>query len=161
MNVLKQVLLKIWQGDSLTGDDLIAVGLLLGMVASLSHLFTMLATRWGDRHIAVKSLLASLLVHSVCLMGLEVFEPLTFAETKSQPAREAPEESTTRILVESSDNVTLRESGNTPIPDRATPPDVDLDRLPMDTRLMTEAEVPDRELEFLDSLQRRSDCCKF
>ncbi len=153
MNVLKQVLLKIWQGDSLTGDDLIAVGLLLGMVASLSHLFTMLATRWGDRHIAVKSLLASLLVHSVCLMGLEVFEPLTFAETKSQPAREAPEESTTRILVESSDNVTLRESGNTPIPDRATPPDVDLDRLPMDTRLMTEAEVPDRELEFLDSLQ--------
>lgn len=153
MNVLKQVLLKIWQGDSLTGDDLIAVGLLLGMVASLSHLFTMLATRWGDRHIAVKSLLASLLVHSVCLMGLEVFEPLTFAETKPQAARETLQESTTRILVESSDTVTLRESGNTPIPDRAMPPDVDLNRLPMDTRLMTDAAIPERELEFLDSLQ--------
>jgi hypothetical protein len=81
VNVLKQVLLKIWEGQSLTGDDFIALGLLLGMVVSLSHLSTMLATRWGDRHIAVKSLLASLLVHSVCLLGLEVFEPLSFAES--------------------------------------------------------------------------------
>lgn len=153
MNVLKQVLLKIWQGDSLTGDDMIALGLLLGMVISLSHLFTMLATRWGDRHIAVKSMLASLLVHSVCLLGLEVFEPLTFAETKPQAARDALEETATRILVESSDTVTLRESGNTPIPDRATPPDVDLNRLPTDTRLMSEVTAPERAQEFLESLQ--------
>ena len=153
MNVLKQVLLKIWEGQSLTGDDFIALGLLLGMVVSLSHLSTMLATRWGDRHIAVKSLLASLLVHSVCLLGLEVFEPLSFAESTPETARAVVKESTTRILVESTDTVALRESGNTPLPDRATPPDIDLNRLPQDARLMAEPEIPDREQEFLDSLQ--------
>lgn len=157
MNVLKQVLTKIWQGNSLTGDDFVALGLLLGMVMSLSHLFTMLATRWGDRHIAVKSLLASLLVHSVCLLGLEVFEPITFAETVSDRDKVKPPEVVTRILIESSDSVTLSDSGNTPIPDQATPPDVQLDRLPQDTRLMEVTELPDPDLEVLDSLKTNAD----
>ena len=76
MNVMRLVLQKLWQGTSLTGDDVVALVLMLFMIASLSHLIIMLITRWGDRHIAVKSLLASLLVHAVCLLGLEVFEPL-------------------------------------------------------------------------------------
>lgn len=157
MNVLRQVLSKVWQGESLTGDDFIALGLLLGMVISLSHLFTMLATRWGDRHIAVKSLLASLLVHSVCLLGLEVFEPLAFASSSKIHEEVTPPEVVTQILVESSDVVMLEESGNTPIPDRATPPDVQLSRLPQDTRLMDAPKLPDPEMEVLDSLKTNAD----
>jgi len=148
MNVLQ----KIWHGDSLNGDDLIALGLLLGMIISLSHLFTMLVTRWGDRHIAVKSLMASILVHSVCLLGLEVFEPVSASDRIPDAEGMVPREVETQILVESADTVSVQESGNTPIPDRATPPEIDLSRLPVDTRLMETPDVPDREMEVLDSL---------
>ena len=152
MNVLKLVLQKIWQGQPLNGDDVVAFCLLLAMLASCAHVITMLATRWGDRHIAVKSLFGSILVHAVCLLSLEVFEPLgNVAEANKREVYSASEVST-RILVESDDNVVLSESGNTPIPDRPNASDVELARLPQDARLMNAQESLEREKESLDSL---------
>lgn len=152
MTVLRMVLDKLWRGASLTGDDIIALILMLAMVASLAHLVTMLITRWGDRYIAVKSLLASILVHAVCLLGLEVFDPLEITVDAAERETYLPPENVTEILVESDDSVLLSESGNTPIPDRPTTPDLDLNRLPQAARLMQDPVVPDREPEELDSL---------
>ena len=50
------------------------------------------------------------------------------------------------------DAVNMSESGNTPIRDKATQPDVELNRLPNDARIMETPEVPKREQEVLDSL---------
>ncbi|MEZ6123646.1 MAG: prenyltransferase/squalene oxidase repeat-containing protein [Planctomycetaceae bacterium] len=152
MNALRQLFTKLGQGASLSGDDLVALGLLLTMVASLSHLITMLATRWGDRHLAVKSLLASLLVHAVCLLGLEVFEPLNLTRAEVSRQEQPRPEIETQILVESSDSVPMPESGNTPVADQMIPPDADLSRLPFEGRLMEIPEAPDRRREVLDSL---------
>lgn len=153
MMILQQALLKIWQGDILNGDDRIAICLLLVMLASLSHLFTMLVTRWGDHHITVKSLFASLLVHTVCLLGLEVFEPLQPSLLAEDAEDNRRYESVTRVLVESEDAIALRESGNTPIPDKPTPPDVELARLPQAARLMETPKALERAREVLDSLK--------
>ncbi len=57
---------KLSQEQPLNGDDLVALILVITMVTSLAHLLTMLVTRWGDRHIALKSLAASILIHGVC-----------------------------------------------------------------------------------------------
>ena len=74
MNAISQLISKLFRGSSLSGDDMIALLLMLTMLASLTHLITMLVTRWGDRNTATKSLMASILVHGVCLLGLEVFD---------------------------------------------------------------------------------------
>lgn len=153
MNALQGVVQKIWEGAALTGDDKIALCLLLAMLASLGHLMTMLATRWGDRHVAFKSLLASLLVHSVCLLGLEVFEPLETAAAYELPPEVDRPEFQTRILAESEDSVALSDSGNTPVPDLPTSPQVELERMPQNARLMKTPETPEREVEVLDSLR--------
>jgi len=157
MMVLKQVLQKVWQGGQLNGDDIIALCLLLAMITSLSHLITMLITRWGDRHIAAKSLLASLMVHAVCLLGLEVFDPLDPARAVAAAEIFTPPDVVTRILVESEDTVSLRESGNTPAPDQPTAPDTELERLPQQARLMDVPDVPERQQEQLDSLKTQAE----
>ena len=77
MNSLQQLLQRLKLNEPLTGDDQVALVLLLAMALSTAHLLTMLITRWGDRNTAIKSLLASLLIHSVCFLGLEVFTPST------------------------------------------------------------------------------------
>lgn len=152
MSVMRLVLQKIWHGVPLNGDDIIALILMLVMLVSLSHLVTMLITRWGDRHIAVKSLLASVLVHTVCLLGLEVFNPLDPKAAAAEVEEYRPPEHVTQILVESDDTVALSQSGNTPIPDRATQPEVELNRMPHDARQMETPDVPERQPEQLDSL---------
>ncbi|MDG2128812.1 MAG: terpene cyclase/mutase family protein [Fuerstiella sp.] len=157
MIVLQQVLQKVWHGVQLNGDDIVALCLLLAMIASLSHLITMLITRWGERHIAAKSLLASLLVHAVCLLGLEVFDPLDPTRTVAVAEIYAPPEVITQILVESEDTVSLRESGNTPVPDQPTAADTELSRLPQQARLMDVPDVPDRTQEQLDSLKTQAE----
>ena len=152
MTVIKLVLEKIWQGQPLNGDDVVAFCLLMAMAASCAHLITMLATRWGDRHIAVKSLFGSVLVHAVCLLSLEVFEPLSNRAEAIDREEKSTTEIVTRILVESDDAVAFRESGNTPVTDQPTLQDTELDRLPQAARLMVTPETPEREKENLDSL---------
>ncbi|MEZ6062834.1 MAG: hypothetical protein R3C19_21025 [Planctomycetaceae bacterium] len=157
MNTLRAVVLKIWHGDSLNGDDIVALVLLLAMIASLAHLLTMLITRWGDRHIALKSLAASLLVHTVCILGLEVFDPLDRNLASAAVVEFRRPDLQTHILVESDDTVPLSESGNTPLPDRPTAPDIQMQRLPTESRQMQLPEIPDREQQPLEALRTEQD----
>jgi hypothetical protein len=152
MNAISQLISKLFRGSSLTGDDMIALLLLLTMLASLTHLITMLVTRWGDRNTATKSLAASILVHGVCLLGLEVFEPGTIRRARVQVEVPKPPETVSEVLVESDINVTLPESGNVPIADRPTSPDVVLDRLADAAPELAPSETPERTPDELESL---------
>ena len=154
MNALQQLISKLSRGSSLSGDDLFALLLVVTMVASLSHLLTMLATRWGDRNIAFKSLLASILIHSVCFLGLEVFEPTSSRRAKADVPRPPLPVAVTDVLVEGQDNVPLAKSGNTPYAkaDRPTQPDIDLQRFEGKSRELMPSETPTRISDELKSL---------
>ena len=154
MTILQLVLQKVWEGRPLTGDDLIALILLFAMIASLCHLITMLITRWGDRYIALKSLLASMLVHTVCFLGLEVFEPLTPAAAAVAERQTAPrEQPAMEVLVSSEDSIPFPESGNTPLADQTPPPETPLERMAEPARQMNPDTNPIEETENLDSLK--------
>lgn len=152
MNALRQLLYKLTDGVPLSGDDVIALALLLTMIASLAHLLTMLATRWGDRNIAFKSLLASILIHGVCFLGLEVFEPLTLRNVAANELPPKPPEVITEVLVESDREVKLPESGNSPIADRPIQPEIELHRFENTSPEITKPELPDRTPDKLESL---------
>jgi len=152
MNALRQLLHKLADGAPLSGDDIIALALLLTMIASLAHLLTMLATRWGDRNIAFKSLLASILIHGVCFLGLEVFEPLASRKAAANELPPEPPEVLTEVLVESNQDVKLPESGNTPIADRPIQPEIELQRFEDTAPEIARPELPERTPDQLDSL---------
>ncbi len=153
MTALQLVIEKIWHGAKLTGDDFIVLVLLLTMTASIAHLLTMLITRWGDRHIAFKSLAASLLVHCVCILGLEVFDPLQPDYVRASTEIYEPVEVTAEILVQSDDQIDLTQSGNTAVPDQPTRPQIDLQRLPFPGRKMESPKEFERKPESPKSLQ--------
>ena len=152
MTVVLPVLRRLWYGRSLSGDDVIVLLLLLAMAASLIHLITMLITRWGDRNIAIKSLIASLLVHSVCLLGLEVFDPLQPVTSRRLREEFEPVQVLTDVLVQSDQELMFSDSGNTPVPEEPTRAEIDLDRLPPPARHLT-AEPPQRQAEQPPELQ--------
>ena len=152
MNALRQLLHKLTDGAPLSGDDVIALALLLTMSASLAHLMTMLATRWGDRNIAVKSLFASILIHGVCFLGLEVFEPMSLRKAAANELPPEPPEVITEVLVESDQNVKLPESGNVPLADRPIQPEIELRRFEDIGPEVTRPELPDRTPDKLESL---------
>jgi len=153
MNALSQLISKILRGAPLSGDDVIALLLVLTMIASLAHLFTMLATRWGDRNTTIKSLLASILVHGVCLLGLEVFEPVTSRRARADVLPPKPPETVTEVLIESDMDVKLPESGNVPIADQPTRPNVELQRLADTSLEITPSISPERTPDELESLK--------
>ena len=157
MNAISQLISKLFRGSSLSGDDMIALLLILTMLASLTHLITMLVTRWGDRNTATKSLMASILVHGVCLLGLEVFEPGTIRRARVQVELPKPLETVTEVLVESDVNVTLPESGNVPIADRPTSPEVELERLADSSAELAISETPERTPDELEALTTVAD----
>ena len=152
MNALRELLHKLTDGAPLSGDDIIALALLLTMVASLAHLLTMLVTRWGDQNIALKSLLASILIHGVCILGLEVFEPLALRKATANELPLEPPEVLTEVLVESDQNVKLPESGNIPIADRPIQPQIELQRFADTSPEITQPKLPDRTPDKLESL---------
>jgi hypothetical protein len=152
MNALSQLISKISRGASLNGDDMIALLLVLTMIASLTHLLTMLVTQWGDRNTTWKSLLASILVHGVCFLGLEVFEPSVTRKARAEVVPPKLPETVTEILVESDQDVKLPESGNTPIADMMTEMDVELQRLDVTSPEITATETPERTPDELESL---------
>jgi hypothetical protein len=153
MNALRQLIQKLSHGAALSGDDIIALLLVVTMLASLAHLLTMLATRWGDRHTAFKSLLASILVHGVCFLGLEVFEPMAAQRVRASVLPPTPPETVTEVLVESDQNVRLPESGNIPLADRPVQPSIELQRLETTSPEITRAELPQRSPDELESLR--------
>lgn len=153
MTAIRLVLEKVWHGGSLSGDDIIVLMLLLAMAASITHLCTMLITRWGDRYIAFKSLAGSLLVHCVCFLGLEVFDPLQPDYVRASREVYQPVEVVTEVLVESDEQFAQTESGNTSAPDQPTRPQIDLERLPVPSRDLEVQQNTEREAEEPDSLQ--------
>jgi hypothetical protein len=80
MNAVRGALERLLRGDLQGGDDIALAVLVLAALLSLVHFLTMLVTRWGDRHTAFKSFVASLLVHCVCLFSFQIFTPLISAE---------------------------------------------------------------------------------
>ncbi len=152
MNAVSQLLKRLNTGQPLTGDDFIALLLIITMAASVFHLLTMLVTRWGDRHTALKSLVASVLIHGVCLLGLEVFDPLT--ERKMATAMEVVKKSEviTQILVESDQDIPMATSGNVPVADRMLRPETELSRFEVPSREITRPELPEPDQDQLESL---------
>lgn len=67
---------RLSSGQPVTRDDVIWWALVIGLLFATVHLCTMLVTRWGDRKISFKSLVASILVHMTCGLGVVVMEPL-------------------------------------------------------------------------------------
>lgn len=152
MQALRQLIQKLTSGSSLTGDDIIALLLVLTMIASLAHLMTMLATRWGDRNTAFKSLLASILIHGVCFLGLEVFEPMKARTAWSEPLELPQPEIVTEVLSESDQQIPLPRSGNVALADLPNKPDIELQRLDATSPELTRAESPERMPDELESL---------
>lgn len=153
MTVLRNALSHLWYGERVSGDEIIALVLLGAMLISSAHLMTMLVTRWGDRHLAFKSFLASLMVHAVCLVTMQVFDPLALTPPTYAEAPPPPPEVLAEVLIESDDDVLSNEAGNTAlIPDQPVQPDIDLTRSTHDARNMQPTEVEREEKEVLDSL---------
>lgn len=143
MNSLQQLLQRLKLNEPLTGDDHVALVLLLAMALSIAHLLTMLITRWGDRNTAIKSLLASLLIHSVCFLGLEVFTPST-----TSPASPTPEPALAdSVLVEATQAPTEPQADSSTVIDRPNPPDTQLARLNAEAPEIQAIETPDRRPE--------------
>ena len=151
MNALTQLFHKLLHAKALNGDDLIALFLLITMVASSGHLITMLATRWGDRHIAFKSLIASILIHSVCFLGLEVFEPLQVKSAQANERNPPQQEFEVQILAQSDQDVLLATSGNTAIADKLSQPDIQLMRTESPAPEITTPDLPERIRDELES----------
>jgi hypothetical protein len=152
MNAALQLLDRLLSGKPLSGDDLVALLLITTMLLSSGHLLTMLITRWGDRHIAVKSLAASLLIHGVCLLGLEIFDPLAIARAETREFRSDPAEVVTQVLIQSDQDILLPESGNTPLADRISQPDLPLTRLETPSPEIAPRDIPEPIPDELESL---------
>lgn len=143
MNSLQQLLQRLKLNEPLTGDDQVALVLLLAMALSTAHLLTMLITRWGDRNTAIKSLLASLLIHSVCFLGLEVFTPSTTSPV-SPTADPALADS---VLVEATQAPTEPPEDSSTVIDGPNPPETQLARLDTEAPVIQAIETPDRQSE--------------
>lgn len=139
MNKLGQALHDYTNGQTLSAEQILHVVLVVTLVAATVHLITMVATRWGDKHIGVKSLVASLLVHVVCLLGLTSKTgfsrpPARDLEKETQAQEET--EIQIRRVVESDREIRDDEYGNAPILDATE-----------DDRELARSERPDKEFE--------------
>ena len=153
MNALRQLLEQLQAGKPLSGDELVALGLVMTMLASAAHLFTMVITRWGDRNTAIKALLGSLLIHSVCFLGLEVFVPPTAAASDTTPELPPEDEITIEALVESDRDVSVPQSGNTAQLDAPSRSEIPLERLDAPTPIFSQPMTPERTADPTESMQ--------
>jgi hypothetical protein len=162
MNALRQLLYKLSNSESLNGDDVVALILVVTMVTSTAHLLTMLVTRWGDRHIALKSLAASVLIHGVCFLGLEVFDPIEAAKLFAEEQAERVQKQEFELLVESDQSFNAAESGNTPLADLPSQPEIELFRFPDTAPDLATPELPERSPDQFESLNTAvSDVAQF
>jgi len=152
MNAVRQLISKLSEGSALSSDDIVVLGLLAMMAASLIHLLTMLSTRWGDHNTTVKSLLASILIHGVGFLGLEVFEPTLYRRTRPQPLQPEMADVNIEILLESDQDVRLPESGNMAYADRPTETVPELNRLDSTSPEIVDSLTPERIPDELESL---------
>lgn len=119
----KQQLLR----GELTRDELLWALLLVGLILATAHLVTLIVTRWGDTRVSSKSLVASIILHITCALGLVVVEPAPELTPVVPPADEQPE--LERVLVEPQDVLEDVQPGDSPFWDRVLQPDVTVARL--------------------------------
>jgi len=103
---------RLTAGQLLTRDDIIWWALVVGLLFATVHLVTMLVTRWGDRKISFKSLVASILVHMTCGLGVVVMEPLP--PVGSAEGLDDETEFLQEVQVEASQDREMADSGELP-----------------------------------------------
>ena len=130
-------------GRELTGDDVVRLLLLFAILATTAHLLTMIVTRWGDRNVAFKSLLCSILVHISGWLGLVIIPPV---EILAAPVPEPAIERTDlrELRTEDQESIITEEKGNTPVWEQLAPDKTELARL----------DYRQQEMEPLKSLER-------
>ena len=143
IEAIGELVRRLFNGN-LTTEDYLRLFLVFGMIVASSHLVTMLITRWGDRNIAFKSLVFSVLVHSAGWMGLStVPPPKTVA--KSTLLKEPEQRTEVReLLIESDQNVESNRAGNTPLRESLSPNDTELARVVNPSTNLLPAQSVDR-----------------
>ncbi|MFN9717301.1 MAG: prenyltransferase/squalene oxidase repeat-containing protein, partial [Planctomycetota bacterium] len=126
--------------------------LVVALLASLSLVLTMLATRWGDRNTSFKSLMAARLLHGVCLLGLEVFDPTRSRSPRSDSVELPQPEIVMDVLPESDRQIPLPGAGNMALADLPSKPEIELQRLESMSPEITRTKLPERVPEELESL---------
>lgn len=149
MSRIRQAFHDFTNGQALTGEQIMHLLLVTTMVAATVHLITMLATRWGDKHIGPKSLAASILVHAVCLLGLT--STTAFNLTPRALAKKAEDKNEERVQIrnvvtESDREIKKDNFGNVPVFDQIKD-DTDLARTETDAADFEPTEIPERESE--------------
>ncbi|MFM7037655.1 MAG: hypothetical protein ACKO2L_08020 [Planctomycetaceae bacterium] len=147
MSDLRVAIERLLRGDVQTGDDLALLVLLAAVLLSLAHLLTMIVTRWGDRHTATKSFVASLLVHCVCFFSFQVLAPLLSADPGEleRPAAE-PEVVIDVLPAEtSSSSSEATAADSVPLADRPNQLPPELERMKLPEREREAAVMPERE----------------
>jgi hypothetical protein len=151
MSDLRGAIERLLRGEVQNGDDLALLVLLAAVLLSLAHLLTMIVTRWGDRHTAIKSFVASLLVHCVCFFSFQVLAPLLSADPGelTQPASEAevvidvlPPDT---ISGESAESAGESAADSVPLADRPNQLPPELERMKLPDREREAAVMPERE----------------
>lgn len=140
-------------GRELTNEDIALVLLLCGMLLSMSYLFTMLLTRWGDRNATFKSLVFSVIVHGVILTVFVTYRLPILADIATRKPEPPPEDEVIKIrqlLMPGDEEVPLEEAGNSsalnPLPE---PPKPDLSRVERTTLDNEPPATPERQKQIV------------
>ncbi|MFM7056901.1 MAG: hypothetical protein ACKO2P_08250 [Planctomycetota bacterium] len=145
---IERLLRRVVQsGDVQSGDDVALLLLFSAMLISLAHLLTMIVTRWGDRHTAIKSFVASILVHCVCFFGFQVLVPLLSATPGEleQPAAEAEVVIDVLPPAASADVPADAATESVPLVDRPNQLPPQLERMTLPEREREASVMPERE----------------
>jgi hypothetical protein len=147
MNDLSGGVERLFRGEVHSGNDLALLLLFSAMLVSLAHLLTMIVTRWGDRHTAIKSFVASILVHCVCFFSFQVLVPLLSASS-GEPKPPAAESEVVIDLLSPSASANVPADTPTeavPLVDRPNQLPPQLERLPLPERQRDASVMPERE----------------
>ncbi|MFK7817321.1 MAG: hypothetical protein AB8G99_01270 [Planctomycetaceae bacterium] len=148
MDKVRQALHDFTNGQTLSGEQIVHLLLVATLVAATVHLITMLATRWGDKHIGPKSLAASILVHAVCLLGLTsstAFDVMPLAKADSKKDREERVQ-IRNVVVESEREIKKQQFGNVPVYEKVQE-EQDLARVDRKATNYEPTQIPERETQ--------------
>lgn len=130
--LVSQALDGLIGGRELSNQDIALVLLLCGMLLSMSYLFTMLLTRWGDKNATFKSLIFSVILHGMFMSVFVTYRLPILSAAREREIEQPPEEEiiqVRKILLEGDEDVPLEDGGNSsvinPLPE---PPKHELER---------------------------------
>lgn len=147
MSVLQELLQRFMRGELRGSDDVALLLLVLAVLLSLTHLLTMLATRWGDRHTAFKSFVASVLMHCVCFFSFQIFSPFLSAESGEAEREVAESDLVIEVLpqLQQSETAAADAQGSIPLADRPNQLMPELERLERAEPTRDASVMPERE----------------